>query len=53
MKEIHMTKEAFRAAQEKLRWSVDEAAVNLRVSRRAVERWRAGSRAIPGPVAAL
>lgn len=48
-----MTKEEFKAEQLKLGLTNEKLAAAFRVSIRTVEKWRQGSRAIPGPVSAL
>lgn len=47
-----MTAEEFKRAQLSLRLTNKELAAKLYCSERAVEFWRAGKRAIPGPVKA-
>lgn len=48
-----MNKEEFKAEQSKLGLNNAEMAALLHVSVRAVERWRQGSRGVPGPVVAF
>ena len=44
-----MTPEEFKEAQNRLGLTNEQAAAALRVSVRTVEKWRQGSRSIPGP----
>jgi len=48
-----MTNIEFKAEQSKLGLTNEKLAFAFRVSVRTVEKWRQGSRAIPGPVCAL
>ena len=48
-----MTPDQFQAEQSRLGLTNAKLSSILRVSERAVEKWRQGSRAIPGPVAVI
>ena len=48
-----MTPVEFKAEQARLGLTNEKLAAAFRVSLRTVEKWRQGSRAIPGPVCAL
>lgn len=48
-----MTSEEFKEAQLRLGLTNEQAAAALRVSLRTVEKWRQGTRSIPGPTEAV
>jgi len=48
-----MTADEFKAKQAALGLTNEDAATILRVSVRTVEKWRQGSRAVPGPVVVI